>query len=88
MCVYDYTGVEPFDEEVIKKPPRNPRQPIFNSFMIASILASALLMVTGTLFVFYTFLDVSANCLHVGFFFPFSSTPPVFGYRRTTKLVL
>jgi Ca2+-transporting ATPase len=50
-------GVEPFDEEVIKKPPRNPRQPIFNSFMIASILASALLMVTGTLFVFYTFLD-------------------------------
>jgi Ca2+-transporting ATPase len=50
-------GVEPLDRDVMKKPPRDPRKPVFTPIMIASILASALLMVAGTLSVFYSFLE-------------------------------
>jgi magnesium-transporting ATPase (P-type) len=51
-------GVEPLDRDVMKKPPRDPRKPVFTPIMILSIIVSAFLMVVGTLTVFYAFLEV------------------------------
>merc|ERR1711879_329718 len=42
---------------VMKKPPRDPRKPVFPPIMLLAIVASAMLMVVGTLAVFYTFLE-------------------------------
>lgn len=50
-------GVEPLDKDVMKKPPRDPRKPVFPPIMLLAILVSAVLMVVGTLAVFYTFLE-------------------------------
>jgi Ca2+-transporting ATPase len=50
-------GVEPLDRDVMKKPPRDPRKPVFTPIMILSIIVSAFLMVIGTLTVFYAFLE-------------------------------
>jgi magnesium-transporting ATPase (P-type) len=51
-------GVEPLDKDVMKKPPRDPRKPVFPPIMLLAIVVSAVLMVVGTLAVFYTFLEV------------------------------
>lgn len=53
-----FLGVEPLDKDVMKKPPRDPRKPVFTPLMVGSIALSALLMVVGTLGVFYAFLQV------------------------------
>ncbi|XP_053183338.1 calcium-transporting ATPase type 2C member 1 [Scomber japonicus] len=46
-------GVEPVDGDVIRKPPRNVRDSIITRSLIVKILVSALVIVCGTLFVFW-----------------------------------
>nr|XP_043890988.1 calcium-transporting ATPase type 2C member 1 isoform X1 [Solea senegalensis] len=46
-------GVEPVDQEVIKKPPRNVRDSIITRSLIFKVLVSAFIIVCGTLFVFW-----------------------------------
>ncbi|CAK6982093.1 calcium-transporting ATPase type 2C member 1, partial [Scomber scombrus] len=46
-------GVEPVDGDVIRKPPRNVRDSIITRSLIVKVLVSALVIVCGTLFVFW-----------------------------------
>lgn len=46
-------GVEPLDDDVMKRPPRDVNAPIFTPEMIFCILTSASIMVLGTLGTFY-----------------------------------
>ncbi|XP_048748912.2 calcium-transporting ATPase type 2C member 1-like isoform X2 [Ostrea edulis] len=46
-------GVEPVDHDVIKKPPRKVKDPIITLNLIISILISAAIIVSGTLWVFW-----------------------------------
>jgi len=47
-------GVEPVDPDVIRQPPRKVEEPIINRKLIATTLLSALIIVTGTLWIFWT----------------------------------
>merc|ERR1712130_322252 len=56
-------GVEPFDESVLRQPPRRSSDPLFTRDMIMSIGLTALVMVIGTLGTFYYYLDqCSLSC--------------------------
>ena len=46
-------GVEPVDSDVLKKAPRKTTESMININLLVNILISALLIVSGTLFVFY-----------------------------------
>ncbi|XP_048694703.1 calcium-transporting ATPase type 2C member 1 isoform X1 [Caretta caretta] len=46
-------GVEPVDKDVIRKPPRNLKDSILTKNLIAKILVSSIIIVFGTLFVFW-----------------------------------
>ncbi|XP_077347633.1 calcium-transporting ATPase type 2C member 1 isoform X4 [Lithobates pipiens] len=46
-------GVEPVDKDVIRKPPRNPKDSILTKNLIIKILISSIIIVCGTLFVFW-----------------------------------
>ncbi|CAL8238071.1 unnamed protein product [Merluccius merluccius] len=46
-------GVEPVDRDVIRKPPRNVRDSIITRSLLLKVLVSALVIVCGTLFVFW-----------------------------------
>uniref|UniRef100_A0A3Q3XKB2 Calcium-transporting ATPase n=1 Tax=Mola mola TaxID=94237 RepID=A0A3Q3XKB2_MOLML len=46
-------GVEPVDQDIIRKPPRNVRDSIITRSLIIKVLVSALIIVCGTLFVFW-----------------------------------
>uniref|UniRef100_A0A8D3DAF7 Calcium-transporting ATPase n=1 Tax=Scophthalmus maximus TaxID=52904 RepID=A0A8D3DAF7_SCOMX len=46
-------GVEPVDRDVIRKPPRNVRDSILTRSLIVKVLVSAMIIVCGTLFVFW-----------------------------------
>ncbi|KAM3613718.1 uncharacterized protein V6R79_004145 [Siganus canaliculatus] len=46
-------GVEPVDRDVIRKPPRNVKDSIITRSLIVKVLVSALIIVCGTLFVFW-----------------------------------
>ncbi|XP_076027915.1 calcium-transporting ATPase type 2C member 1-like [Genypterus blacodes] len=46
-------GVEPVDRDVISKPPRNVRDSIITRSLLVKVLVSALVIVCGTLFVFW-----------------------------------
>lgn len=46
-------GVEPVDRDIIRKPPRNVKDSILTRGLIVKILVSALIIVCGTLFVFW-----------------------------------
>uniref|UniRef100_A0A673W154 Calcium-transporting ATPase n=1 Tax=Salmo trutta TaxID=8032 RepID=A0A673W154_SALTR len=46
-------GVEPVDKDVIRKPPRNVRDSILTRSLLVKVLVSALVIVCGTLFVFW-----------------------------------
>ncbi|XP_067905252.1 calcium-transporting ATPase type 2C member 2-like [Heterodontus francisci] len=46
-------GVEPVDKDIIKRPPRNVKDSILNKDLIVKILFSALIMISGTLFVYW-----------------------------------
>uniref|UniRef100_A0A8C2ASY5 Calcium-transporting ATPase n=1 Tax=Cyprinus carpio TaxID=7962 RepID=A0A8C2ASY5_CYPCA len=48
-----YLGVEPVDQDVIRKPPRNVRDSIITRSLIVKILVSSFIIVCGTLFVFW-----------------------------------
>ncbi|GCC35959.1 calcium-transporting ATPase type 2C member 2-like [Chiloscyllium punctatum] len=46
-------GVEPVDRDVIKRPPRDVKDSILNKGLIVKILFSAIIIISGTLFVFW-----------------------------------
>uniref|UniRef100_A0A8C7NNB1 P-type Ca(2+) transporter n=1 Tax=Oncorhynchus mykiss TaxID=8022 RepID=A0A8C7NNB1_ONCMY len=46
-------GVEPVDKDVIRKPPRNVQDSILTRSLLVKVLVSALVIVCGTLFVFW-----------------------------------
>uniref|UniRef100_A0A4W3IH68 Calcium-transporting ATPase n=1 Tax=Callorhinchus milii TaxID=7868 RepID=A0A4W3IH68_CALMI len=46
-------GVEPVDKDVIRQPPRNVKDSILTRSLIVKILVSSLMIVSGTLFVFW-----------------------------------
>ncbi|XP_015281313.1 PREDICTED: calcium-transporting ATPase type 2C member 1 [Gekko japonicus] len=46
-------GVEPVDKDVIRKPPRNVKDSILTKNLIVKILVSSIIIVCGTLFVFW-----------------------------------
>ncbi|UMM15000.1 hypothetical protein L5515_002600 [Caenorhabditis briggsae] len=46
-------GVEPVDDDIIRQRPRNTKQPMLTGRLIGDILASAAIIVVGTLSVFY-----------------------------------
>ncbi|VDN59590.1 unnamed protein product [Dracunculus medinensis] len=46
-------GVEPVDEDIIRQPPRNVRQPMMTRALIVNIFVSAVIIIMGTLSVFY-----------------------------------
>ncbi|ODM95806.1 Calcium-transporting ATPase type 2C member 1 [Orchesella cincta] len=45
-------GVEPVDRDVIRKPPRNVKEPMITRSLITNVLLSAAIIITGTLWVF------------------------------------
>jgi Ca2+-transporting ATPase len=45
-------GVEPVDHDVLKKPPRNVKQPMITKDLILNVVISAIIIISGTLFVF------------------------------------
>ena len=47
-------GVEPVAQDVMKTPPRDPRSPVIDKRMIKKVALGAIMMVVGTLFVFFT----------------------------------
>ncbi|XP_069758277.1 calcium-transporting ATPase type 2C member 2-like isoform X7 [Narcine bancroftii] len=46
-------GVEPVDKDVIKQPPRSMKDPILNKGLLIKILFSAVIIMSGTLFVYW-----------------------------------
>lgn len=46
-------GVEPVDPDVIRQPPRRVKDPIITRYFIVNILVSAVIIVSGTLWVFW-----------------------------------
>uniref|UniRef100_A0A0K0DB85 Cation_ATPase_C domain-containing protein n=1 Tax=Angiostrongylus cantonensis TaxID=6313 RepID=A0A0K0DB85_ANGCA len=51
--MYFSLGVEPVDDDIIRQPPRNVRQPMLTVRLMIDILCSAAIIVFGTLFIFY-----------------------------------
>ncbi|CAM9848835.1 unnamed protein product [Chrysoparadoxa australica] len=47
-------GVEPVDDVVVRRPPRRPHDPIITQHLLFRVLSSALFIVVGTLWVFWT----------------------------------
>lgn len=45
-------GVEPVDQDVLKQPPRNVKQPMITRSVIVNVLLSASIIILGTLWVF------------------------------------
>jgi len=45
-------GVEPVDKDVVKKPPRNVKEPMITRSLIINVLLSAFIIISGTLWVF------------------------------------
>ncbi|KAF3838987.1 hypothetical protein F7725_017704, partial [Dissostichus mawsoni] len=50
---WEILGVEPVDQDVIRQPPRNVRDSILTRSLLSKVLLSALIIVCGTLFVFW-----------------------------------
>ena len=46
-------GVEPVDHDVLKRPPRRVTEPMIDKRLIINIVTSAVVIVVGTLCVFY-----------------------------------
>ena len=54
MCVSCCSlGVEPVDEDVMRQAPRRIRDPILTRNLLTNVLISAIIIVTGTLWVFW-----------------------------------
>lgn len=56
-------GVEPVDRDVIRKPPRNVKDSIITRSLLVKVLLSALIIVCGTLFVFWREVSEVTSCL-------------------------
>ena len=46
-------GVEPVDHDVMKRPPRQAKEGMVNCQLLSQVFSSALVIVAGTLFVFW-----------------------------------
>jgi Ca2+-transporting ATPase len=46
-------GVEPVDHDVLKQPPRKPSESMINKNLLVNILISAVIIVSGTLYIFH-----------------------------------
>jgi Ca2+-transporting ATPase len=46
-------GVEPIDKDLMKRPPRDPKEPVINRRMVFNIAFGAFIMVIGTLLIFF-----------------------------------
>jgi Ca2+-transporting ATPase len=46
-------GVEPVDSDILKRSPRKTSESMINTNLLVNILTSALIIVSGTLYVFY-----------------------------------
>lgn len=60
-------GVEPVDHDVIRQPPRRVKDPIITRYFIVNILVSAVIIVAGTLWVFWR--EVMSNVFNLSDFF-------------------
>ena len=45
-------GVEPVEKDVIRQKPRNTREPMITRSLIANVIISAIVIISGTLWVF------------------------------------
>lgn len=52
ISLYSSLGVEPVDHDVLKKPPRNVKEPMITRPLITNVLLSASIIICGTLWVF------------------------------------
>ncbi len=52
VCVCSL-GVEPVDKDVMKRPPRKPDDSMITLPLLAQIIATAFIIVSGTLYVFW-----------------------------------
>jgi len=52
LCGNSSLGVEPVDHDVLKKPPRNVKEPMITRPLIINVLLSASVIIGGTLWVF------------------------------------
>lgn len=50
-------GVEPVDDDIIRQPPRNTKEPMITRSLISNVLLSAVIIIAGTLWVFIKELD-------------------------------
>ncbi|VDO75211.1 unnamed protein product [Heligmosomoides polygyrus] len=57
-------GVEPVDDDIIRQPPRNVRQPMLTPKLLIDILCSAAIIVLGTLFIFYKEVKEAPYAVH------------------------
>lgn len=46
-------GVEPVDHDVLRQPPRKQKESMINKHLLINILMSAIIIVSGTLYIFY-----------------------------------
>ena len=46
-------GVEPVDDDIMKRKPRSTKHPMINSYLLIQVISSAALIVLGTLFIFW-----------------------------------
>jgi Ca2+-transporting ATPase len=67
-------GVEPVDHDVLKQPPRKPDQSMITKSLLVNILISAFIIVSGTLYVFYSEVRLFHKAIIHNFFFNFFFT--------------
>ncbi|ERE75510.1 calcium-transporting ATPase type 2C member 1-like isoform 1 [Cricetulus griseus] len=72
-------GVEPVDKDVIRKPPRNWKDSILTKNLILKILVSSIIIVCGTLFVFWR--EDSQKKTHLHLFAPLHSLHVISCYK-------
>ena len=65
--IYTFSlGVETVDKDVMKQPPRKPKDSIINRHLIINVLISASIIVCGTLWVFHREVSVNLNtCIQI-----------------------
>ena len=63
LFLFSSLGVEPVDRDVMLKPPRDIKRPMITKTLLCNVLMSAVLIVTGTLWIFWR--EVSTWCIDV-----------------------
>lgn len=59
-------GVEPVDHDVIRQPPRKAKDPIISRHLIINVIISAIIIVSGTLWVFWREVRGACYCIYYG----------------------